>query len=281
MRHEMTPVFRPCSHHSTLVFELDKDGTYLGIWTTDDTLLAAPRNDSWANDRREDRRGGRPRFTRIIPVLVNRSLGDCDTACPAGTGGSRDGSLLFAGRRGVRRSVCLLVRDITVQRLAEQSAPPDSEERFDLFDQAPIGCLCLDADGHIMDANHLCARSSGGPCRSSTAACRPTSSTGPTELTTTPAGVKAEDKADHSLARPGRRPRQVRRPHGSVRVVKVNGVVVNVKWLAHRSGYRGGDYGRAPLGRGAAPARVVALGQLGDRARDKRRPSPYPTTLHF
>ena len=28
-----------------LVFELDENGTYLGVWTTDDTLLAAPRSE--------------------------------------------------------------------------------------------------------------------------------------------------------------------------------------------------------------------------------------------
>jgi PAS domain-containing protein len=28
-----------------VVFELDENGTYLGVWTTDDTLLAAPRSE--------------------------------------------------------------------------------------------------------------------------------------------------------------------------------------------------------------------------------------------
>ena len=44
-----------------LVFELDENGTYLGIWTTNDALLIAPTEPAARPDtRRGHQRGGRP-----------------------------------------------------------------------------------------------------------------------------------------------------------------------------------------------------------------------------
>jgi PAS domain S-box-containing protein len=216
-----------------VVFELDKDGTYLGIWTTDDTLLAAPRDEllgATIGERIGEEAG--LRFTRIIRhVLITGRSETCEYSLnvPAGTRWFQGRLAPIAAGPGRPTSVCLLVRDITVQKLAEQ-ALTESEERFrSIFEQAPIGIVCLDVYGHITDANHALCEIVGRPLAELDGSFQADLFDGAPELTTTPAGVKAEDKADHSLARPGWRPRQVRRPDGTVRVVQVNDVVVNDK----------------------------------------------------
>jgi len=63
-----------------LVFELDEDGTYLGIWTGDDTLLAAPRSELLGRTVREllgddGRRLGRPAGQARLPVPSEQPRG--------------------------------------------------------------------------------------------------------------------------------------------------------------------------------------------------------------
>ncbi len=144
-----------------VVFELDENGTYLGVWTTDDTLLAAPRHELLGRTIGEtiNEETGL-RFTRIIGHVLKTG---CSETCeysltvPAGTRWFQGRLAPIAAWRGLPKSVCLLVRDITLQKQGER-ALMESEERFrSIFDQAPIGILCLDAGGHITDANRaLC-----------------------------------------------------------------------------------------------------------------------------
>lgn len=49
-----------------VVFELDENGTYLGIWTADDTLLAAPGASSWGE---RSVRGSAKRSASDLPEL--------------------------------------------------------------------------------------------------------------------------------------------------------------------------------------------------------------------
>ena len=150
-----------------VVFELDENGTYLGVWTTDETLLAAPRSELLGGTIGE--RIGEEiglRFTRIIRHVLETG---CSETCeyslnvPAGTRWFQGRLAPIAAWQGLPTSVCLLVRDITVQKLAEQSLM-ESEERFrSIFDQAPIGILCLDACGRITDANRALCEIVGKP----------------------------------------------------------------------------------------------------------------------
>jgi PAS domain S-box-containing protein len=118
-----------------------------------------------------------------------------------------------------------LVRDITVQKLAEQSLM-ESEERFrSIFDQAPIGILCLDACGRITDANRALCEIVGKPRDELDGSLQADLFDQAPEPTTPP----ARDRADQSLPELRPRPRRVRRPDGTVRVVQVNDVVVNDK----------------------------------------------------
>jgi diguanylate cyclase (GGDEF)-like protein len=106
-----------------LVFELDEDGTYLGIWTADDTLLAAPRSELLGRTVREllgDEIG--LCLTSIIGHVLETG---CSETCeyslkvPAGTRCFQARIAPIAASQSLPRSVCLLVRDITLQKLIE------------------------------------------------------------------------------------------------------------------------------------------------------------------
>ena len=96
-----------------VVFELDKDGTYLGIWTTDDTLLAAPRDELLGSDDIGERIGEEAglRFTRIIKrhVLITGHSETCEYSLnvPAGTRWFQGRLAPIAAGPGRPTSVCL------------------------------------------------------------------------------------------------------------------------------------------------------------------------------
>lgn len=107
-----------------LVFELDQDGVYLGAWTARDELLVAPRDELLGRSVRQalgDELGG----TMIL--AIRRALS-------AATSEIMEYALdVPSGRRWFQaritpicaphepRTVCLLVRDVTDTRLAEQA----------------------------------------------------------------------------------------------------------------------------------------------------------------
>jgi len=116
-----------------LVFELDRDGKYLGVWTTNDALLAAPRNELLGRTVREalgEELG--LQLIRIIGRVLDTGTPEIWEFCldvPAGT-------RWFQGRLApITRSddpserVCLLVRDVTTQKLAERTRD-EAEEKL-------------------------------------------------------------------------------------------------------------------------------------------------------
>jgi PAS domain-containing protein len=86
-----------------LVFELDENGTYLGIWTANDTLLAAPRSELLGRTVLEtlnEEIGLRSSAMSSKPV--SRRPGSTASRFRRVCGGSRSGSLRSPGRRTLR-----------------------------------------------------------------------------------------------------------------------------------------------------------------------------------
>jgi diguanylate cyclase (GGDEF)-like protein/PAS domain S-box-containing protein len=114
-----------------LVFELDENGVYLAIWTTDETLLVAPPSELLGRTLREalgDDVGRRvTRAVRRVLETSRAELVEYRLAVPAGV-------RWFQGRLApivglASPAVCLLVRDITDQKLTEE-ARDDAERRL-------------------------------------------------------------------------------------------------------------------------------------------------------
>ncbi len=106
-----------------LVFELDHEGTYLGIWTADDALLAAPRDEMLGRSLREnvgDDIG--VQLTRIVGQVLETGRSETCEYClkvPAGTRWFQGRLAPISAAPSTPGRVCLLVRDITGQKLAE------------------------------------------------------------------------------------------------------------------------------------------------------------------
>ena len=114
-----------------LVFELDENGIYLAIWTTNETLLVAPPSSLLGRSVREalDDEVGR-RVTRAVRRVLSSGrpeLLEYRLDVPAG-------ARWFQGRLAsiegsASPTVCLLVRDITDPKVAEE-AHNDAELRL-------------------------------------------------------------------------------------------------------------------------------------------------------
>src|ERR1039457_1755930 len=98
-----------------LVFELDKDGVYLAVWTTNEALLVAPPSELLGHNVREaigDEVGRRTiRAVRRVIETGRPELMEYRLEVPVG-------ARWFQGRLApivglADRTVCLLVRDIT------------------------------------------------------------------------------------------------------------------------------------------------------------------------
>lgn len=114
-----------------LVFELDENGVYLAIWTTSEALLVAPPSELLGRTVRQalgDDLGRR--VTRAIRRVINTGrpeLLEFRLEVPAG---SRYFQGRFAPIVGLgSRTACLLVRDITAQKEAEE-ARDEAERRL-------------------------------------------------------------------------------------------------------------------------------------------------------
>lgn len=113
-----------------LVFELDRDGNYLGVWTVRDDLLVAPRNEllgrniaAFIGEELADDLVLRIRrsISTGVPEIMEYSL---EVAA-----GMRWFQARMAPIAAAAHSVCFLSRDITGTRIAEQ-AREDAEERL-------------------------------------------------------------------------------------------------------------------------------------------------------
>jgi len=116
-----------------LVFELDRDGTYLGVWTTNDELLAAPRNELLGRTVREalgEELG--LQLIRIIRQVLDTGTPEIWEFCldvPAGTRWFQGRLAPIARSDDSSESICLLVRDVTAQKLAERTRD-EAEEKL-------------------------------------------------------------------------------------------------------------------------------------------------------
>lgn len=129
-----------------LVFELDENGTYLGVWTADDALLSAPRRELLGRTLREglgEQIG--LHLTQIIGHVLDTGCPEICEYCldvPAGTRWFQGRLAPIAGSEGSSARICLLVRDITAQKAAEQETSR-SLERLELIhevDRAILDC---------------------------------------------------------------------------------------------------------------------------------------------
>jgi len=116
-----------------LVFELDENGTYLEIWTANDSLLAVPRDELLGKTHREalgDEIG--LSLARVIDQVLETDrpqFWEYRLDVPAGMRWFQGRVAPIAGPEGSSRKLCLLVRDITEQKAAER-ARDEAEEQL-------------------------------------------------------------------------------------------------------------------------------------------------------
>ena len=115
-----------------LVFEIDEAGTYLEIWTANDDLLAVPRAELLGKTHREalGEEIGLSLAKVISQVLETDRphFWDYSLAVPAGIRWFQGRVAPIAGSEGSSRKLCLLVRDITEQKAAEQARDQAEEQ---------------------------------------------------------------------------------------------------------------------------------------------------------
>ncbi len=114
-----------------LVFELDGDGVYLSIWTTNETLLVAPPSELLGRSVSEslDEAVGRRVTQAVRRVLESGRPEFLDYRLDVPVGARWFQARLAPIAGSAAPSVCLLVRDITDQKAAED-ARDDAERRL-------------------------------------------------------------------------------------------------------------------------------------------------------
>jgi diguanylate cyclase (GGDEF)-like protein/PAS domain S-box-containing protein len=145
-----------------VVFELDENGTYLGIWTTNDALLAAPRSELLGRTHREaisEEIGlGLAEVIGQVFETGRPQIWEYCLEVPAGLRWFQGRLAPLAGLQGSARRICLLVQDITEQKVAEReiSRLLSREQLLSRLSEAlPIGLFEIDMAGHVAFTNDL------------------------------------------------------------------------------------------------------------------------------
>jgi diguanylate cyclase (GGDEF)-like protein/PAS domain S-box-containing protein len=143
-----------------LVFELDEDGTYLGIWTANDALLVAPRNELLGRTHSEvigeDIGLSLKEVTHNVFETRRPELWEYRLEVTAGLRWFQGRVAPIATSEGAPRRICLLVRDITAQKEAEQeiSRLLSREQLLSrLSESVPVGLFELDMAGNVAFTN--------------------------------------------------------------------------------------------------------------------------------
>jgi PAS domain S-box-containing protein len=149
-----------------IVFEFDGQGTILGVWTSNENLLFRPSFELLKCHVREvfgDEYGRTfvDAFNRVMHTGESESL-EYSQRVPIGQRWFLARISPIRTPDGACRSVCLLARDITLRKLADE-ALRKSEERFRLLVEGVQDyALCLlDPQGHIVSWNVGAQRISG------------------------------------------------------------------------------------------------------------------------
>jgi diguanylate cyclase (GGDEF)-like protein/PAS domain S-box-containing protein len=145
-----------------LVFELGENGTYLDIWTSNDALLIAPRNELIG--RTHSAALGEEmglQLQQIIDKVFKTGRPDIWEYClevPAGTRWFQGRVAPIVGAEGSPRRICLLVRDITARKDAEEEILRllSREQLLSRLSEAlPVGLFEIDAADHIVFSNDI------------------------------------------------------------------------------------------------------------------------------
>ena len=153
-----------------LVFELDENGTYLGIWTANDALLAAPRSELLGRTLAETLSYevglGLMKIIRGVLETGRPEIWEYCLEVPAGIRWFQSRVAPIACSEGSSRSVCLLVRDITERKVAEQeiSRLLSREQLLSRLSEAlPVGLFEIDRAGRITFNNDRMRAIAGYP----------------------------------------------------------------------------------------------------------------------
>ncbi len=143
-----------------LVFELDENGTYVEIWGTNNALLFAPRNELLGRTL-SDALGGE--VGRALTQLIDRvvktgrpEIYQYALKVPAGIRWFQGRLAPIVAPVSSLTRVCLLVRDITDQKVAEQEVSRllTREQLLSrLSEVVPVGLFEIDLSGHITFRN--------------------------------------------------------------------------------------------------------------------------------
>ncbi|MGD1012092.1 MAG: diguanylate cyclase [Acidimicrobiales bacterium] len=153
-----------------LVFELDEHGTYLDIWTSNDALLIAPRSELIGRTHAEalgEEMG--LQIQQIIDKVLETGRPDIWEYClevPAGRRWFQGRVAPIIGAAGSTRRICLLVRDITARKDAEEEILRllSREQLLSRLSEAlPVGLFEIDAADHIVFTNDIMHAMTGTP----------------------------------------------------------------------------------------------------------------------
>jgi diguanylate cyclase (GGDEF)-like protein/PAS domain S-box-containing protein len=152
-----------------LVFELDENGIYLGVWTANETLLAAPRHELLGRSVRdvigEELGASLIEIIRHVLATGCPEIWDFCLDVPAGARWFQGRLAPITTSGAPSERICLLVRDTTTEKTAEREiARLLSREQLlsRLSEAVPVGLFEIDTTGRVTFSNDLLRTIVGG-----------------------------------------------------------------------------------------------------------------------